>query len=314
MILAASPSTAQQRDTGFLTGADSVRLFYQRMGSGNQTLIVPGRLFLAGDLEPLARRHTLILYDMRNRGRSAPVTDSSAITIQKDVADLEAVRQHFGVRKFTPIGYSYLGLMVVLYAMDHPDRVQRIVQLGPVPREFQTEYPASLLYRDSVPVPDSAAAARIDSLKRSGFDRSHPKEFCKEARLVNRVRLVGNPARAVRLEDPCDMPNEWPMNLDRHFRFHFASVQRLKVPRETLLRVQVPVLTIHGTHDRNAPYVAGREWAMTLPNARLLTIEAAAHQVTADAPEIVLPAIETFLSGKWPAGAERVTQLERPAK
>ena len=42
------------------------------------------------------------------------------------------------------MGYSYLGFMVVLYAMDHPDRVERLVQLGPVPRKFGTEYPASL--------------------------------------------------------------------------------------------------------------------------------------------------------------------------
>ena len=50
----------------------------------------------------------------------------------------------------------------------------------------------------------------------------------------------------------------------------------------------MPVLTIHGTWDRNAPYAAGREWALTLPNARLITVEGAAHQVTADAPEIVV--------------------------
>jgi proline iminopeptidase len=314
MALAVGPVGAQQADSGSIRGADGVRLFYQRMGSGPETLIIPGRLFLADNLAPLARRYSLILYDMRNRGRSARVEDSALITVQKDVEDLEAVRRHFKVPRFTPVGYSYLGLMVVMYAMDHPDRVTRIVQLGPVPREFGTEYPAGLLYRDSVPVPDAAAAARIDSLRRSGFDRSHPREFCQQSRSVNQVRLVGDPSKVDRLQDPCDMPNEWPVNLERHFQYHFGGVQRLKLPREKLAGVQVPVLTIHGTHDRNAPYAAGREWALTLPNARLLTIEGAAHQVTADAPEIVLPAIDEFLSGKWPSGVERVTALERPAR
>ncbi len=291
-----------------------MRLFYQRMGTGREVLIVPGRLFLAENLAPLARRHTLILYDMRNRGRSSPVADSSMITIQKDVEDLEAVRQHFGVKRFTPLGYSYLGLMVVLYAMKHPDRVSRIVQLGPVPRKYDTEYPASLLYRDSVPVPDSASAARIDSLERSGYARSHPREFCERERQVNQVRLVGNPANVSRLQSPCDMPNEWPSHLERHFRFHFGGVQQLNVSRNSVARVRVPVLTIHGTHDRNAPYASGREWALTLPNGRLLTIEGAAHQVSADAPEIVLAAIDTFMTGKWPGGVERVTSLERAPK
>ena len=67
----------------------------------------------------------------------------------------------------------------------------------------------------------------------------------------------------------------------------------------------MPVLTIHGTYDRNAPYEGGRDWVATLPNARLLTIERAAHASFADAPDIVIPAIRTFLSGQWPAEARR---------
>ena len=76
--------------------------------------------------------------------------------------------------------------------------------------------------------------------------------------------------------------------------------------------MRVPVLTIHGTWDRNAPYAAGREWALTLPNARLITVERAAHQVTADAPEIVLPAIDDFREpGGGRSGREKITSLER---
>jgi pimeloyl-ACP methyl ester carboxylesterase len=111
--------------------------------------------------------------------------------------------------------------------------------------------------------------------------------------------------------DPCDMPNEWPVNLERHFEHHFAAVQRLDVPVESVRRVRAPVLTIHGTWDRNAPYAAGREWALTLPDARLITVEGAAHQVTVDAPEIVIPAIDVFVGGRWPERAERITSLER---
>lgn len=298
-------------DSGWVAGPDGVRLYYEKIGSGSKTIIVPGRLFLARDLAPLGKRHTLILYDMRNRGRSSRVEDGKLLTIQKDVEDLEAVRRHFRVERFVPVGYSYLGFMVVLYAMDHPDQVDRVVQLGPVPRKFGTEYPSSLLHTDSVPVVDSAAAARIDSLERSGWAREHPQEFCEESRGALAVRLVGDPAKAAGLMDVCDMPNEWPVNLERHFEHHFGAVQRLDVPKESVARVRAPVLTIHGTWDRNAPYAAGREWALTLPNARLITVERAAHQVTADAPEVVLPAIETFVAGRWPARAEKITSLER---
>lgn len=297
-------------DTGWIAGPDGVRLYYERIGSGPRTLIVPGRLFLARDLAPLGERHTVILYDMRNRGRSSRVEDGRLLTIGKDVEDLEAVRRHFGVERFVPIGYSYLGLMVVLYALAHPDRVERLVQLGPVPREFGTEYPASLVHRDSAPVVSPAAAARPDSLERSGWAADHPREFCEESR-VTAVRLVGDPAKAAKLPNLCDMPNEWPVNFRRHLEHHFADVQRLDLPRGALKRVRMPVLTVHGTWDRNAPYAAGREWALSLPDARLLTVERAAHQVVTDAPEVVLPAIEQFVGGRWPAGAEKVRSLER---
>ena len=297
-------------DSGWIAGSDGVRLYYEKLGSGPRTIIVPGRLFLARELAPLAERHTLILYDMRNRGRSSRVEDGRLITIQKDVEDLDAVRRHFRVDRFVPIGYSYLGLMVVLYAMEHPDRVERLVQLGPVPRKFGTEYPASLLHQDSIRVVSPAAAARLDSLERAGWMTQHPREFCEESR-INAVRLVGDPAKAARLPNQCDMPNEWPVNLQRHFEYHFAGVQRLEVPKEAVARVKVPVLTIHGTWDRNAPYAAGREWALTLPDARLITVEGAAHQVATDAPDVLLPAIDEFVSGRWPARAEKITTFER---
>lgn len=70
-------------------------------------------------------------------------------------------------------------------------------------------------------------------------------------------------------------------------------------------RVTAPVLTVHGTVDRNAPYGGAREWAGALPGARLLTVEGAAHAVLAERD--LLPELASFLGGDWPAGAETVT-------
>jgi hypothetical protein len=44
-----------------------------------------------------------------------------------------------------------------------------------------------------------------------------------------------------------------------------------------------------------------------LPNARLLTIEGAAHAPWIEAPEHVLGPIQTFLAGSWPTAAEKVS-------
>jgi pimeloyl-ACP methyl ester carboxylesterase len=299
-------------EEGYVPTSDGLRLYYRKVGRGPRTVIVPLRLFLFNDFKQLGDSFTVISYDTRNRGLSSPVEDNSKLTIEADIEDIERVRRHFGVKRFTLIGYSYMGMGVVLYAMKYPRRVERLVQLGPVPLKYGTKYPASLTANDEKPVPDPAAMARIEERRKEGMDQNSPREFCEMQWQVIRFMLVGNPANVEKLgPGVCEMPNEWPANLARHFQYHFASVQRLNISKAEAGRVSIPVLTIHGTKDRNAPYGAGREWDMLLPNARLVTIEGGAHQSFAEFPEIVFPAIRTFLNGKWPKNAERVRTLER---
>jgi pimeloyl-ACP methyl ester carboxylesterase len=80
-------------------------------------------------------------------------------------------------------------------------------------------------------------------------------------------------------------------------------------------RLDKPVLTVHGMLDRNAAYGSGRDWAMALPNARLVSVEGRAHCARGDDPDLVFGAIDVFLHGAWPEVAARVTQLDRqPAR
>jgi proline iminopeptidase len=296
-------------EKGYIKTADGARLFYEKTGSG-PAIIVPGRLFLFPAFKQLADQYTIVSYDMRDRGRSSFVADDAKLTIQNDIADLEAVRRHFGINKFVPVGYSYLGLMVIMYAMDHPEHVERIVQLGPVPLKWPGQYPPQYMPQDLTPVPDRAAVEELEQLKKQHYDRAHPKDYCEKQWAVQRFRLIGDPANVNKISyQPCLMPNEYPVALDRHFRFAFTSVQKLDIPKESLARVQVPVLIIHGTQDRNAPYGSGREWAHNLPDARLLTVPNGAHQSFDEYPEIVFPAISAFLAGEWPADARKIDTL-----
>lgn len=311
--LLAAPAQALElaAEEGYLTTPDGVKLYYQKVGSGERVVILPGRLFVFDDFRRLGERHTVISYDMRNRGRSDFVVDGSKITIEADVADLEAVRRHFGVEKFTPVGYSYLGLMVVLYALEHPERVEHIVQMGAVPLKYGTAYQEQFTAGDAESVRDPAAEERLKKLRDEDRHITHPQEYCEAEWEQSRRFVVGNPANVERVPDSktiCAMPNEWPVHLWRHLYWHFVeSVQKLDLPRERVAQVTAPVLTIHGTRDRNAPYGGGREWIYLLPNARLLTIEGAAHQAFAERPEIVFPAIEEFLEGRWPPASTDVT-------
>jgi proline iminopeptidase len=307
-IVLAQPASSE----GYVTTADGVRLSYTIVGSGNQTVIVPGRLFLLRGLSPLATGRRLVFYDTRGRGKSDAVHDPKRETILDDVRDLETIRAHFGAGKASVVGYSYMGLLVMLYTLDHPDHVDRVVQLGPVPMRFDATYPPGLSESYAAAV-DPAGVKRLDSLRKGGFDRSHPREYCEADWEVNSVALVGDATHADRLGltkgELCAMSNEWQVNQTPHFQALFASIQLVRLDSAGVRRATMPVLTVHGTRDRNAPYGGGREWAMSLPDARLVTVRGAAHQSFDEFPEIVLPAIETFLRGRWPSVAEKVTAL-----
>lgn len=297
-------------EEGFVQTSDGVRLFYRKVGDGPQPVILPADLYLHPAFDRLAAGRTLYYYDMRNRGMSDSVTAEQANSIDQDVLDLEAIRSHFGLESVDLVGYSYLGLMVAMYAKEHPEHVRRIVQLGPVPVRFATEYPEGLAAADFYAAIDSTQLAELRRLQSEGLPYSDPEEYCRREHAVTNFALVGNPINVARLNDDiCDMPNEWPSHLVGHFQSHFTSVQELQLTTEDFADLDIPVLTIHGTLDRNAPYGAGREWALTLPDARLITVEGAAHNSWADAPELILGSIDTFLNGEWPAEAEDVASL-----
>ena len=299
--------SATVEKTGYITSDDGLRLFFRKVGAGQSIVIVPYGFTLFRDFQILAKGRTVIFYDMRDRGRSDPVDDPAKITIQKDVDDLEMIRKHFGAEKVALIGESYLGMMVIVYATQHPERVSRIVQIGPVSRRFGSKYPAEYTAPDADRVPDPAEMKRLDDLEKSGYAAAHPKQFCEQDWKVERTGLVGNPAEGAKAgEGYCEFANEWPSHLEKHFEASISSISKLEISDADLAKVSMPILTIHGTRDRNAPYGGGREWVSTLKDARLLTVAGAAHFPWLDNPKLVFSSIETFLEGNWPAAAEKI--------
>ena len=313
LIVPVAPAAEPSYEEGFVTTPDGVRLYYRKAGRGPRTVILPGRLFTWDDLSWIARDHTLIAYDMRNRGRSDLVADDARIGFEEDVTDLEAVRRHFGVERMALIGYSYLGKIVVLYALEHPRLVERIVQLGPVGPAFGTEYRPEYVFADDPVNPAELAALRASRSERN-YHLTHPREYCRDEWRVAQVpRLAGDPARRDRIRiDVCEMPNEWPVLQARHLRVHFGeSGMTHETPLDAVRALAVPVLTVHGTRDRNAPYGAGREWSYLLPQGRLLTVDGAGHHAFGEFSEVVTPAITEFLAGDWPPAALEVTEDPR---
>ena len=295
---------------GYITTDDGIRLFFQKLGSGQKTVIMPNAVFLFDDFKHLADGRTLIFYDLRNCGRSDHVSDSAKRKrgIHHDVDDLEAVRRHFEIARVDVIGHSYLGMMVMLYAMKYPVHVNRVVQIGPVQPFFGKQYPAHLTGADAILLEVSTKLAQLQRESQS----EDPKEIHNKWRSLMRVLFVADPADADKINWSFDLPmmKHWKENI-------FPSIQSLNLSSEEVAKVNAPVLTIHGTRDRQAPYGGGREWSLMLPNARLVTVENAAHLPWIEAPEKVFGSIKTFLDGTWPEAAHKVESVDpkdEPAK
>jgi proline iminopeptidase len=293
---------------GLVSTADGVRLFVHVEGDGPQMVFIPNGLYLVDEFSRLAKGRTLVFYDVRNRGRSDSIDDPSRLAggVLNDVADLEALRRHFGAASVNLIGHSYVGLTVILYAASHPDRTGRVVQIGPVQPNQETTYPPELSQADDI-LRDTLVRIAEMQQERSALD---PVAFCRRLWSVLRPLYVADPANAGKVTwDRCDLPNERAFM--KYWLEHLLpSMRRLRLTRQDLATVTAPVLTIHGRQDRSAPIGGGRDWVMLLPDARLLVVEGAGHGPWIEAPVQVFGAIETFLGGAWPDASRRLHQRD----
>ena len=292
---------------GIVTTADEIRLFFRRLGNGSKVVVIPNATYMFDDFKYLADDRTLVSYDLRNRGRSDTVTDASKLKrgVHNDVDDLETIRAYFGFPRIDVIGHSYLGMVVALYAMKYPSYVNSAILIGAV-QPF-----ANKSYLTGADARMAEVTAKIAELQNEG-PSGNPADFGRKMWSLMRQLYVTDPADADKIKwSVADLANESLFNVMRYYNESLLpSIQNLHLTTEDFAKVKVRVLAIHGTRDRHAAYGGAREWVLTLPNARLVTIENAAHLPWIENPDKVFGSVKTFLNGDWPDVAEQVTSVD----
>jgi proline iminopeptidase len=288
---------------GYVPLQESLRLYYCVVGDGPKTVVIPAATGLAADLESLARGRRIIFYDQRGRGQSDVDPDESHIWIDYEVHDLEAIRHHFDLERLSIIGWSYMGGISALYAATHPAHVDRLVLMCAISPRSDAPYndPEARAKKEDERI-DTEGAKRLREMQQQGLDTSDPETYCREFHRVYIPRQMGKPEALTRMRsDPCAFANEWP-----HYKAkNFPPVVTQWDWRQKVTSAKAPTLVIHGAEDL-IPEDASREWTTTLPEARLLIIPGSGHFPHLEASDLYFSAVDQFLNGEWPEGAEAI--------
>lgn len=301
--LAIDSAAAPPRE-GFAPVEGGLRVHYRVIGHGKQTVIIPLGLSWGTRADGLARERTIVLYDPRGHGRSDEVKDPSLVGMDYELRDLEALRRHLSLDRVSLIGWSYVGGVVALYAAQHPERVDAVVQVGPMLLRKGPHWDAYL--KNLQARQDPAADEKLALMRKDGLPERDPVAYCKAFYEATVLTLIARPDPTGMVPPGlCDLANERPTG------HSFSVTGRLLEGlgdwdwTAQAASVRARVLTVHGAHD-NIPLEASREWVRTLPNARLLVFDASGHLPFAEQPADFTRAVDTFLKGGWPERAEVV--------
>lgn len=291
---------------GTVNSTDGVKIWWASEGNGPPVIVIHGgpgmdHASLEADLARLEKTHTVVYYDQRGGGHSSLPDDPALLTIDRHVQDLEALRVRLGLERLTILAHSFGPAIAARYAIAHPDRVERMIFLGPIPPRkgtFFEDYGATLASR----IGEEGEKRAEDAYERmmTGDDVA---TACRDYWAIGiPPRLAKGVDVSVVKSDLCAAPPE-------AIRFGMKTTGEATWAslgdwdwRAELGKLKTPTLVIHGDEDA-IPLAQVREWIAAMPDARILVLSKTGHFPHAERPGIVFPAIEEFTNGQWPKAA-----------
>lgn len=180
---------------------NGLSLFTRRVGAGPLVVVLHGgpgasHDYLLPQYDLLATGRELFYYDQRGGGQS-PAPRDAPLGWEAHVADLEAIRATLGIERLTICGYSWGGLLALLYTLRHPTRVERLALVAPaaISREWRDAFEAEFARRMSAP----ERLAEREALRASGLRERDPQAYAARAFELSVMGYFKNPADAARL-------------------------------------------------------------------------------------------------------------------
>ncbi|HTS87437.1 MAG TPA: alpha/beta fold hydrolase [Gemmatimonadales bacterium] len=272
--------------TTTVRAVNGVELFERRIGQGPPVVVLHGgpgahHDYLLPGFDTLARGRTLIYYDQRGGGRS-PVGRDVPVGWQEHVADLEALRVLWGIDRLTLTGYSWGGLLALLYATSHPDRAERLALVSSAPawRAARDEFERQFDARTLAP----ALQAERKALRESGLRERDPEAH---ARRMFELAVAGY------FHDQRLATALTPFRITERTRHDVWDSLGAFDLRPGLRLLHLPAMVIHGDDDP-IPWETARELADCL-GAEFHLLPRCGHVPYVEAPEAFTRLMDAFL-------------------
>ena len=111
---------------------NGIRLYHEIHGQGDPLVLIHGGLTTIGEMQgwigPLAETRQVVAVEMQGHGRTADTDRPMSFATMGD--DVVALLDHLGIPKADVAGHSFGGACAIRAAVQHPDRVRRLVVIS----------------------------------------------------------------------------------------------------------------------------------------------------------------------------------------
>lgn len=231
----------------------------------------------------------VVLYDQRGGGASRHDSDREEITWRHQVDDLGSVAREFGLTAPVIVGYSWGGLLALLYAIEAsegrvapPPAALVLIDPAPATRAWRDAFETAFNARQSSP----EVQALREELASSGLRERDAETYRHRAFEISVAGYFADP-RAARDLTPFRVTGRVQQSIWRSLGDYDL--------RTALARLRgIPSLVVHGRQDPIP--LESSEAIATEIGARLVVIDGSGHVPYVERPDELFTAIEEFLA------------------